>query len=392
VLSTLFTRLWLDRRARIVIAAATAAYAVILIWPISDLIAAHDVGTIGGQQRAVLLQTAREAARTQLLTMNAGLFAAGALLFTALNFTLSRRATELTEQGQVTDRYTKAIEQLGSDKIDVRIGGIYALERIAHDSTRDHPTVMEVLTAFIREHSREQWPSTEAAQGLHLTGAAVRATRADVQAAITVVGRRDVARDAASRIDLAGADLTGAKLGSVNLAGANLRGATLTRAYVGHAKLAGADLSGAELTRTDFTAADLTGASLTGAVLVDAFLPGAHLAESHLQRADLSGATLTIADLSEAKLFRAKLVGATLIQTKLTGALLREADLTSAKLNDADLSHANLSAASLPNAVLNGAKLNEADLSGADLPAEAVLPAGWTRQPGSGRLVRTADH
>ena len=38
------------------------------------------------------------------------------------------------------------------------IGGIYALERIARDSAKDHPTVMEVLTAFIREHSREQWP------------------------------------------------------------------------------------------------------------------------------------------------------------------------------------------------------------------------------------------
>jgi len=40
-----------------------------------------------------------------LLTLGAGLFAAGALLFTARNFTLSREA-------QVTDRYTKAIEQL----------------------------------------------------------------------------------------------------------------------------------------------------------------------------------------------------------------------------------------------------------------------------------------
>ena len=66
-----------------------------------------------------------------------------------------RRTHELTEQGQVTDRYTKAIEQLGSDKLDVRIGGIYALERIARDSAKDHPTVMEVLTAFIREHSRD---------------------------------------------------------------------------------------------------------------------------------------------------------------------------------------------------------------------------------------------
>ena len=38
----------------------------------------------------------------------------------------------------MTDRYTKAIEQLGSDKLDVRIGGIYALERIALDSDKDH--------------------------------------------------------------------------------------------------------------------------------------------------------------------------------------------------------------------------------------------------------------
>ena len=61
----------------------------------------------------------------------------------------------------MTDRYTKAIEQLGSDKLDVRIGGIYALERIARDSPRDHPTAMEVLAAFIRVHSHEQWPPPE---------------------------------------------------------------------------------------------------------------------------------------------------------------------------------------------------------------------------------------
>ena len=71
---------------------------------------------------------------------------------------MSRRTFELTEQGQVTDRYTKAIEQLGSDKLAVRIGGIYALERIARDSARDHPAGMEVLTAFIREHSHKEWP------------------------------------------------------------------------------------------------------------------------------------------------------------------------------------------------------------------------------------------
>ena len=95
------------------------------------------------------------------------------------------------EQGQVTERYTKAIEQLGSDKLDVRIGGIYALERVASDSARDHPVVMEVLAAFIREHSHEPWPPPDH----RASREAVPSTRPDVQAAVTVVGRRDPERD-----------------------------------------------------------------------------------------------------------------------------------------------------------------------------------------------------
>jgi hypothetical protein len=114
---------------------------------VAGWLARHDVSAA----RGMALATARDAARGRLLTLGSGLLAAGALLFTARSFTLSR-------EGQVTDRYTKAIGQLASDKLDVRIGGIFALERIARDSAKDHPTVMEVLTAFIREHSWKPWP------------------------------------------------------------------------------------------------------------------------------------------------------------------------------------------------------------------------------------------
>jgi hypothetical protein len=69
---------------------------------------------------------------------------------------MASRTYWLTQQGQLTDRYTKAIEQLGSDKPDVRLGGIYALERIAKDSAYDRAAVAEVLTAFIR--GRVPWP------------------------------------------------------------------------------------------------------------------------------------------------------------------------------------------------------------------------------------------
>lgn len=122
----------------------------LLFVPVADWLARHDVGSIMGS----LHETALDNARGRLLTLGAGLFAAGALWFTARNFTLSRRAYQLTEQGQVTDRYTRAIEQLGSQELDVRIGGIYARERVAFDSPRDHPTVMEVLCAFTRTLAR----------------------------------------------------------------------------------------------------------------------------------------------------------------------------------------------------------------------------------------------
>jgi len=174
---------WLVYGIAAVVLALAAAW--VLFVPAADWLARHDVGSAKGP----LLQTARDAARGRMLTLGAGLLAASALIFTARNFTLSRRTLELTEQGQVTDRYTKAIEQLGSEKVEVRIGGIYALERIARDSAKDHPTVMEVLTAFIREHSREQWPLQDPSRpeqerstrpdltSAHFNGADLRGTR-----------------------------------------------------------------------------------------------------------------------------------------------------------------------------------------------------------------------
>jgi Pentapeptide repeats (8 copies) len=270
------------------IAAAVLALALawVLFVPAADWLAHHDVGSAKGP----LLQTARDDARGRLLTLAAGLFAAGALIFTARNFTLSR-------EGQVTDRYTKAIEQLGSDKLDVRLGGIYALERIARDSARDHPTVLEVLTAFIREHSRDPNAGRHWHRLADRTGGPrsrlyswlvpedrgrERSIRPDVQAAITVIGQRDAKRDIRlinlSRANLTGANLYRANLGGANLTGANLRGAFIASADLHGADLAAADLRDADLMFTDFTGASLVAADLRRADIQDANFSGANLA------------------------------------------------------------------------------------------------------------------
>ena len=62
--------------------------------------------------------------------------------------------TKADLQRRITESFSKAVEQLGSDKLEVRLGSIYSLERISKESPDDYWTVMENLTAFVRERSR----------------------------------------------------------------------------------------------------------------------------------------------------------------------------------------------------------------------------------------------
>jgi uncharacterized protein YjbI with pentapeptide repeats len=223
---------------------------------------------------------AEASTRIAMIAGLAGLAALGGLAMTA-------RTQYLTEQGQLTDRYTKAIEQLGSEKLDVRLGGIYALERIAVDSSRDHPTVVEVLSAFVREHSEPRHTDsqpvladvlrpfleglTEPVHGnppLSVDPGEKSGPAADLQAAVTVLGRLPK-RPGVSRGDLSGAQLAGVWLTQADLSGAqlsrvNLSGATLRFVSLSDAELRQANLSEAKLDRVDLSGAYLNESNLCG--------------------------------------------------------------------------------------------------------------------------------
>ena len=248
--------------------------------------------------------------RTASLALLAGAIGVIGAVYTARTFALNRA-------GQITDRFTKAIEQLGHKELDVRLGGIYALERIARDSEDDYPQVVEVLTAYVREHVPRQdeaplepgAPDPPELPVMTYTSPSTPVPRptTDIQAVLTVLGRRTLAHDEEdTRLDLSSAVLKGA-----NLSGANLAGADLSQADLRWARLGG-DLSEAKLDRADLT---------------EASLASANLRQAQLDQADLTKADLSGADLSAARLSWASLRGAKLIGTKLTGA-----DLTGANL------------------------------------------------------------
>lgn len=54
------------------------------------------------------------------------------------------------EAKRITELYTKAVEQLGSDKAPVRLGGLYALLRLANEASGQRQIVIDVFCAYLR--------------------------------------------------------------------------------------------------------------------------------------------------------------------------------------------------------------------------------------------------
>ncbi|AFZ27853.1 putative low-complexity protein [Cylindrospermum stagnale PCC 7417] len=302
------------------------------------------------------------------------------------NLEIGLQNTKLSQDRLIAERFIGAIAQIGHEKVETRTGAIYALERVAQDFPQEHWTIMEILTAFVRENapvSREGKPhqkqkdlaaidldkhrqrvSRQQQSDLNLQPELPK-LRTDIQIALTVIGRRNFEKDRKDqKLDLRNTDIRQA----------NLRGANLQRV-----DLRGSDLCGVDLRESDLREADLDGAKLTGSILFEAnlfkaSLRGANLSWANLNRANLCGANLRAANFFGASLRSASLQGANLYKANLQQATLKAASLAGAKLflanlQGAKLGKANLHLAGLIGANLQGANLNGANLQGANLNA-----------------------
>ena len=237
----------------------------------------------------------------------------GAFALFALYFTYRR--VKVAEQGHITDWYTKAIEQLGAltaagkPNVEVRLGAIYALERIAIDSARDHWTIMEVLTAYVRQNAPkpELDPTEEENKEAIAKGPAT-----EIQAVLTILGRRRRSRkreQKGQRLNLGGSDLRGASFYGAQVEGAwfdnaHLEGASIHGAYAGGASFFSAHLEGAW-----FEKAHLKGAIFDVAHVERAIFGEAELNRAGFNGAHMEGAILRWAHLKDASFFMAHLEG-----------------------------------------------------------------------------------
>lgn len=314
--------------------------------------------------------------------------------------------SQLSEDKLIVERFMGAITQLGHEKIETRTGAIYILERVAQDSPKEHWTIMEILTAFVRENApiqiEQESQTSEYLQSIYgrkykpgsrniqtrqsQVGEVLPKIRRDIQAALTVIGRRnsllegenqklDLRNTDIRRADLLGANLARVDLRGSNLCGANLRGCCLSQSNLDKAKLTGAILYAANLEKANLNCTNLCWANMNQANLTGANLRAANLLGASLRAANLSGANLYKANLQQAILKVARLSGTKLFLANLQWAKLGKADLEFAGLIGANLNGANLNGANLCGANLNAAKLQQTELIFANLTGASFAEA-----------------
>jgi uncharacterized protein YjbI with pentapeptide repeats len=335
------------------------------------------------------------------------------------NIELSIQNAKLSQDKLIAERFMAAIAQLGHEKTETRTGAIYALERVAQEFPSEHWTIMEILTAFVRENApvdegesareehtalvdfsqikRENHRTQQLDPNFYDQSAKIRT---DIQVALKVIGRRNYLEDRENQkidlrrtnikradllgvnleqVDLRGSDLSGADLRGAALGGADLSGAKLTGTILYEANLLKANLRGADLSWTNLNRANLSGANLRGANLTGASLRSANLQGANLYKANLQQATLKVANLRGAKLFLANLQGAKLGKANLQFTGLIGANLQGANLNGANLCNANLNAAKLQQTEIFFANLSEASLAEADLYRANLIGANLSK-------------
>jgi uncharacterized protein YjbI with pentapeptide repeats len=321
------------------------------------------------------LAAAENSYRATLAQIFGGVAIAIGIYYTGRRITIAEEDLKATKDGQITERFTRAIDQLGNKKIEIRIGGIYALERISDGSDQDYWPIMEILTAYVRnklpaetiELKRKDFVRMDIRDYADLKNK--HKLPLDIQIILTVIGRRkyscytgEVKCLDLNKTKLSGADLTEAHLEEANLENAdlqfakllftNLMGAYLKSANLCHAHLYHTYLHKANLKNTNIRETTITSANFTNSNLQDADLQGAHIYSVNFEGADFGADE----DFSHSS-----------FGDWLEGATLEYAYISKSHFKNANLKKANLKRSTLDNVYFEGANLEGANFEGASL-------------------------
>ena len=213
----------------------------------------------------------------------------------------AQEQTATAQQSLLNERYQRGAEMLGSPVPSVRLGGIFALRRLAEECPEQYNIqIMRLFCAFVRDPDGDG--ASRLTDRLNPALIAPHSLRQDVQAAVEgissiLAGGTYIEREPDAYVDLRGSRLSGIRLEGGDLSRVDLSYAELVRADLENTKLRGVKLQRTQLQNSNLRNTDLTGAvmfrtDLVEANLRDATLDGALILEVNLERASFHGSSL----------------------------------------------------------------------------------------------------
>ena len=189
----------------------------------------------------------------------------------------------LTRKGNLTDRFTKSVDLIGSDSTSTVVGGVFALEQIAQEEPEIyHNVIMEILTGFIREQAHFSYKELQTEVKEAGSGKDYQEPKADIQAALTVIGRRN-------NIDLENGKrwyLWRTNLRSMNFTDGNFDNFNFYSCNLINAKMNGTSLKGTILISAVLIEARLIGAILDATILQDTIFSHADFHNATIKNTD----------------------------------------------------------------------------------------------------------
>lgn len=295
----------------------------------------------------------------------------------------AQRQADLAEKGHITERYIKAIDQLGAThgdgkpNLEVRLGGIYGLERVAHESDDLYQQIIEVLTAYVRTNAID--PLAEYHES-KLTADFVEekqaGLKADVQAVITVLGRRkkmenekpmDFSYAYLPLYNFEGGNFSEANFRRANCWGANFSETDCSRVVFVETRCEKARFKSAKCRNALFNAADCRSANFKGADCTDVRFTEADCTKANFTKSTCKNSDFSLSTCTKAVFTTAYCKGANFVRGNFQGAMFASSNLTDASFFMSDCTKANFIAAICKKTIFTNSNIGSANFKGVNI-------------------------
>lgn len=297
------------------------------------------------------------------------------------------------EESLINDRFCRAVQLLGDKNESVRIGGLFALERLAIDSPRDLLAILEILAAYIRgfakrpsvqeEEIEDEHEFMQEQMGYNPREYEHKPTN-DVLAALKILGRRYIQKD----IDAHRPDLRETRLAYIDIS--NTKGfsnALFAKADLNHVFAIDATLENTVFDNTNiykgvFTRTNMKGATLWGAVLSNARLDavdlsGAVLVSTRMKEAMVARCTINGAQASEADFTMARVYDCNVADSIFTRCRFYDSTLMNINFKSCNLEEADFRKATIHNVDFSTSRIQKIRFKGAQFTGENKFPDGF---------------